>query len=134
MMKDIIVAEYVERRADVHNKWVAESEKLWNVSRVKLPYPPIPDYPTEHDVIRRAQAFIEFLKNNEVYPTPISELQANAKNVVEPVLETCEPTPAPTSEPILEVEIVEEVKAELPKDDLVERLRGLLESRKLVTQ
>ena len=91
----------------------------------------------EHsDMRREAVAHTnEIVKENlkGVYPTPISELQANAKIVASSEVI---PTPEPTCEPILETEVVPviEEKTELPKDDLVERLRGLLESRKLVSQ
>jgi hypothetical protein len=45
----------------LHNSWLYESEKAWATQRIKLKYPDIPPYPTEQDVLERAQTLLKFL-------------------------------------------------------------------------
>jgi hypothetical protein len=63
--KELVINEYTDKRAQEHNKWLINSEKLWKFNKVNLPYPDIPPYPTENDIIKKAQILMDFLiKNN----------------------------------------------------------------------
>jgi hypothetical protein len=59
--RDLVINEHTDRRAELHNKWLVDSERLWRTSKLKLPYPPIPPYPTELDIVKRAKTLIEFV-------------------------------------------------------------------------
>lgn len=61
MVKDLVLSEHQDRRAQDHNRWLAESEQTWRTQRSRLPYPTIPPYPTEKEIINRAQEVLEFL-------------------------------------------------------------------------
>lgn len=59
--RELVVGEYNNRRAETHNQWLVESDRLWKASRVRLAYPPIPPFPTEADILLRAQSLMEFV-------------------------------------------------------------------------
>lgn len=68
--KDLVINEYTDRRAQDHNKWLRESEEMWRNKQVKLPYPDIPPYPTEVDIVKRAQTLFAFLTENRPVEQP----------------------------------------------------------------
>jgi hypothetical protein len=73
--RDLVVNEHTDRRAELHNKWLVESERLWRTSKLKLPYPPIPPYPTEADIVKRAKMLLDFVESEPVSTpeeTPVS--------------------------------------------------------------
>lgn len=59
--KDLVVGHYTDARAELHNRWVEESDRLWKSQRLRLAYPPIPPFPTEADILAKAQTLMEFL-------------------------------------------------------------------------
>lgn len=61
MARELVINEHTDRRAQLHNSWLYESEKAWATQRMKLKYPDIPPYPTEQDVLERAQTLLKFL-------------------------------------------------------------------------
>jgi hypothetical protein len=61
MARELVINEHTDRRAQLHNSWLYESEKAWVTQRMKLKYPDIPPYPTEQDVLDRAQTLLKFL-------------------------------------------------------------------------
>jgi hypothetical protein len=61
MARELVINEYVDRRAQEHNEWLDKSTTLWQTSRMKLAYPVIPPYPTENDIVNRAKTLLEFL-------------------------------------------------------------------------
>lgn len=74
MARELVINEHTDRRAQLHNNWLYESEQLWKTRRMKLKYPDIPPYPTEQDVLERAQTLLKFLVlgNNKVQSeTPV---------------------------------------------------------------
>ena len=95
MARELVINEHTDRRAEMHNQWLVESNELWRTRRVRLAYPSIPPYPNENDIIARAQKLLEFLS------------QASTK---EPTLSTAEPVKSDT-------EIVQDTVVE-PKSDV----------------
>lgn len=77
MARDLAYNDYNNRKAELHNQWLKESEIAWNTYRVKVAYPPIPQFPTEAEVIFRANKLIEFLN------TPRPDLEPTKQPVVE---------------------------------------------------
>lgn len=61
MAKDIVINAYVDRRAQIHNDWLAKSDELWQKSKQRLRYPDIPPYPTELDIVERAKIMSDFM-------------------------------------------------------------------------
>lgn len=68
MAKELVTNEYVDIRAQLHNQWLVDSSKLWVARRMRLPYPDIPPYPTETDIIERAHKLLDFvgLDSNDI--------------------------------------------------------------------
>ena len=95
MAKDIVINEHTDRRAQLHNKWLVDSDRLWKTNKLKLAYPTIPPYPTEGDIVLRAQSLFAFL--NTTLPEPVPPV------VEEPVLPpVVEEPPVITEPPIVE--------------------------------
>lgn len=126
MAKEIVVNEYIDKRAQDHNRWLAESEIAWKYRRIRLPYPTIPPYPTEKDIVARAKVLYEFLENKDPSNTsppptvtslePISEkdnvlVSTPPKEVASP-----EPIPIPVAESFdnLTVNLQEPTVIDLP--------------------
>lgn len=65
MAREMVVNEHIDRRAEIHNRWANESEELWRTKRLRLAYPSIPPYPTEKDIVERAQALLDFISDRE---------------------------------------------------------------------
>ena len=61
MARQLLNEEYINRRAEDHNKWLAESDVAWRTKGVKLPYPPFAPYPTEAQILAKAQELIGFV-------------------------------------------------------------------------
>jgi len=64
MARELVINEHTDRRAEMHNQWLVESNELWRTRRMRLAYPPIPPYPNENDIIARAQKLLEFLSQS----------------------------------------------------------------------
>jgi hypothetical protein len=59
--RELVINEYIDRRAQEHNEWLEKSAELWKTQRLALAYPVIPPYPTEKEIITRAVTLMEFL-------------------------------------------------------------------------
>lgn len=88
MARELVINEYIDKRAQDHNKWLADAETAWKTRGVNLPYPSFPIYPTEADILSRATVLNTFLSQD-------SEAQ---KAIVDPVdlSVPVEPEPEPT--------------------------------------
>lgn len=82
MARELVINEYTDRRAQDHNKWLADFEVVWKNNRVRLPYPDIPPYPTETEIVTRAQTLMRFLHQNQVLSEEARE--ESVKNTVLP--------------------------------------------------
>lgn len=65
MARELLNEEYINRRAEDHNKWVAECDAAWKSRGIKLPYPPFAPYPTEAEIIAKASSLYSFLSAEE---------------------------------------------------------------------
>lgn len=59
--RELLNEEYINRRAEDHNKWVAENEESWRTRRRNIPYPPFAQYPTDEEVVRAASNLYNFI-------------------------------------------------------------------------
>lgn len=123
MAREIVNNEYIDKRAQDHNKWLADSEKL--ASRgIKIPYPDIPPYPDESVVISKARSLLGFIGIDDIEDVqPIKrDLPIEVKREPEPPPPPPPPPPAPKIEKVVVEEVTEEVpeKKNTPKteDDL----------------
>lgn len=64
MAKELVENQYLDYRAKEHNKWLTESERLWDTQRIKLDYPTIDPYPTEEDIVEKARTLLGFLTSH----------------------------------------------------------------------
>lgn len=62
--KELVINEYIDKRAQDHNNWLVQSDISWKTNKVNLPYPTIPPWPTEKDVINRAKILIDFVQRD----------------------------------------------------------------------
>jgi hypothetical protein len=72
--RELVINEYTDRRAQDHNRWLADFEVAWKNNRIKLPYPDIPPYPTEKEIVGRAQVLMDFIHKN--YEETLNELES----------------------------------------------------------
>lgn len=96
LAKELVINEYTDRRANVHNQWLVDAETAWRTRRAKVPYPVIPPYPTELDIVLRAQVLLNFLNKKEVVPQTIEKIETPKVDTSLIVEQTHTPTPLPT--------------------------------------
>ena len=65
MARELVINEYIDKRAQDHNDWLVQSDVAWCNHRMKLAYPAFPPYPTEIDILNRAKALHSFLYAEE---------------------------------------------------------------------
>lgn len=82
MARQLLNDEYINRRAEDHNKWLAEADQAWRNKGIKLPYPPFAPYPTEQQIIERAETLLKFVAvsgdSTEQQQTPVTEQKESA--------------------------------------------------------
>lgn len=61
MARTLLNEEYINRRAEDHNRWLAEADQVWKTRRERLPYPPFAPYPTEAQILERAESLMKFV-------------------------------------------------------------------------
>lgn len=102
MARDIVINEYTDRRAQLHNQWITQSQQAKQRGQ-SVPYPDIPAYPTEEQIVARAQTLMKFLRGEiTVSDTPTNTAKSESAATVEPVpqspvqVETTKVQPEPT--------------------------------------
>lgn len=150
--RDLCFNEYTDRRAQLHNKWLVESEHLWRTQRLRLAYPDMPVYPGEADIMTRAEKLYAYINSD---PSAITAetpwVESSEVTVTEPLSEpSVEPLdnvialkqpepqivlPAQTAEPVQETPPLELPKTSLEKrQDAESKLLELIkEQSKLQT-
>ena len=105
MAKEILFNEYVDKKAQLHNQWLADSDVAWRTRRMRLPYPVFPPYPDNEMIIARALQLERFLNSQPdteekpiaaKEPVKVEEVQPVEK-VVEPVVEEAHKEEKPSS-------------------------------------
>lgn len=104
MARELVINEYTDMRAQLHNQWLVESDKMWKTRKVRLAYPRIPPYPTEQDILDRANKLLNFV--NLSTDDKVAEIVKN----IEKIVETPKPIAAQWEEAKKEVEEVEVVE------------------------
>lgn len=68
MARTLLNEEYINRRAEDHNKWLAECDESWRTRRIKLPYPPFAPYPSEAEIVAKALTLYNFVNPDSAKP------------------------------------------------------------------
>lgn len=61
MARELLNEDYINRRAEDHNKWVADNEESWRTTRRNIPYPPFAQYPTDNEIVQVASTLYNFI-------------------------------------------------------------------------
>ena len=61
MARDLLNENYINKRAEDHNKWVVENDAMWRTWRRQAPYPPFAEYPTDEDIVKAARNLYKFI-------------------------------------------------------------------------
>lgn len=69
MARTLLNEEYINRRAEDHNKWLAECDESWRTKRIKLPYPPFAPYPSEAEIVAKALTLYNFVNPDSAKPS-----------------------------------------------------------------
>jgi len=96
--RELVINEYIDKRAQDHNNWLAELEVAWKTKGIKLPYPPFPPYPNEADIISRANALDQFLNKTEVALDPATKVDAVVPEKITEQPQAADPLPMATTE------------------------------------
>lgn len=128
LAKELAYSDYNNRKAELHNQWLAESDLAWKKHRLKVAYPQIPAFPTEGEIMNRAMKLIEFLNTPRpdlVKPKEeIVEAVTAGDNVEQPTIEQpTEQKPTPTDLPKTQV-LPPEQDLEYAKYKVQKRLDG----------
>lgn len=111
--KELTINHHADKRAELHNKWLLESDTMWKARRLRVAYPPIPPYPSEEDILIKAKSMLEFL---HAKPT-----QAEVKEVLVKI-DTPEEV-VPVAEPVIETVVpITEIVVEPEKEEPIEQV------------
>lgn len=58
---ELAYSDYNNKRANIHNQWLADNDKMRRMYGTTVPYPTIPPYPTEEEIIFKAKKLVQFL-------------------------------------------------------------------------
>ena len=125
MARELANEEYINKRAEDHNAWLANVDIVWRAKGVKLPYPPFVPYPTEAEIVARAITLYNFVNPNKpATATPVDTTSALPQQTVVdaklPTLEQIEETNRRLSswdtftDPKIEVASLVGIPVELP--------------------
>ena len=123
LARDLCINEYNERRANDHNIWLAHSDHLWKTQQMRVTYPPFPPYPTEVDVVAKAQLLLDFM--NSIPQEKINKtVDDNAVDIVVdfPTLDPAAPEIIPDT--VSSIETVESPIPEVITNSDVEYLKS----------
>lgn len=103
MARELLNEEYINRRAEDHNKWLAECDVVWRTKGIKLPYPPFAPYPSEAEILAKAASLYNFVEEKPKATTPPVDL-ASAPSPWVTYLTPTPPVETPVSPPVVEPE------------------------------
>ena len=102
MARDLLNDEYLNRRAEQHNRWLVIDDKMKRTHGLNVPYPEFVPFPTEDDILKKAQALYAFIDDD--YPPDVQIVQPIVEPIVEPIpspLEKLFPNPILVPHPII---------------------------------
>lgn len=117
LSRELLNEEYINRRAEDHNAWVADSDEAWRSRRIRLPYPPFARYPTEEDIVIRATIMYTFINpnRNDIGVVTTTEEKIKTEHEIEKQVVM----PALQEEYVVKEEAVAEISPN--KEDIVDK-------------
>ena len=109
----LINEEYMKKRLAAQEKWRTDSHHMWITQGILLPYPVMPDMPTEQDIVNKAMELYNDLPERQQEQKEQKEpLPPNVKPIHgpvpvdpdKPITEPVEPI-TPDSEPVPELSL-----------------------------
>jgi hypothetical protein len=70
LARTLVNEEYINRRAEEHNRWVHANDHSLKFTRMRAPYPPFTPYPSEDVIIAKAQAMYRFMVSTAAIDQP----------------------------------------------------------------
>ena len=70
MARELANEEYINKRAEDHNAWLAQVDVVWRTRGVKLAYPAFVPFPTEAEIVAKAITLYSFVKAPDTPDTP----------------------------------------------------------------
>jgi hypothetical protein len=101
MARELLNEEYINRRAEDHNKWLAECDIAWKTRGIKLPYPPFAPYPSEAEILAKATSLYNFVEEKPKTTSPLVDI-ASAPSPWVTYLTPTPPVETPVSPPLVE--------------------------------
>jgi hypothetical protein len=98
LAREMLHNSYVETKARIHNEWALKSDLLWKTSQRTLPYPQLPSYFTETDVLHKVVPLWRFVRDGELVAHPAPPVQETLPEP--PPCEPPEQEPEPEPEPV----------------------------------
>lgn len=106
MARELVINEYIDQRAQDHNKWLTDAELAWKTKGVNLPYPSFPVYPTEVDILSRATVLNTFLsQDSEEQKAIVDTVELSVPAEVQEVKTVATPEPVVATPPVTEVPV-----------------------------
>lgn len=93
MARELLNEEYINRRAEDHNKWVADCDVARSKNELRVPYPPFAPYPSETEIVAKAVTLYNFVK-----PVYVEEIEATPVEEEDPTEDKSEDTAEPVQE------------------------------------
>jgi hypothetical protein len=113
MARELLNEEYINRRAEDHNKWLAECDVAWKTRGIKLPYPPFAPYPSESEILAKATSLYNFVEEKPKAAPPVVDV-ASAPSPWVTYLTPTAPAETPVSPPVAVPETAPVVAATEP--------------------
>lgn len=102
MARELVLDEFEDRREQLLDRWLLESQMYWNNYHVTLPYPDLPDYPGWAEIVAKAQVLSGYFgvapQNGEpemhgpdetvMEPFPVAAAAATESQSMQPVEHT----------------------------------------------
>lgn len=116
MARELLNDEYLNRRAEQHNKWLVVDDKMKRTHGINVPYPEFVPFPSEKAIIKKARALYEFI-DQDADLMPDSEVRPTIESIPDLLPDLLpdliyEPIPEPIPEPVVESDTVPEHVAE----------------------
>ena len=81
----LVNKEYIARRAEQHQHWIANSESSWRTNGALLPYPAGILYPSEDEIVAKAlELYNASTSTTNTNPVPLAEVPPLATAIVNP--------------------------------------------------
>ena len=125
MARELLNEEYINRRAEDHNRWIAECDVAWKTKGIKLAYPPFAPYPSESEILAKAASLYKFVAEQELLsakavpeapiidPAGVSPWVTHLSSIAStPRAPIEQPVPVPITPPVVAPTVVQPVVLE----------------------